>query len=150
MGSALNCSILLRVILTGTKVRSFTVVSKRKLALILKQSDAFVSKRFTFTSLSRYLFKIFIGHVIRKVMWFRPADQGENFNLVLNSNSSSNIFLRDIDIITWIDFWWYQANRKSCARNVDRKPIRRFRNTSWRSYFLSRITPLSDNVSKAA
>ena len=82
-------------------------------------------------------------------MWFQPADRWQ-FNLVLNSKSSPNILLWNIDIITWIDFWWYQTNWKSCTRNVDRKPIWRFRDTSWRSDFLSRITSLSDHVSKTA
>ena len=39
----------------------------RKIELIPKQSDAVVSKRFTFISLSRYLFKILIGHVIHVI-----------------------------------------------------------------------------------
>ena len=130
----------------GTRLRFIWVFLFGKLVLILKQSDAVISKRFTFTSLSRYLFKILITW---SVMWFRPVYQWK-FNLVLNSKSSPNILLWNFDIITWNDFWWYQTNWKSCTWNVDRKPIWWFRDTSWRCDFLSRITSLSHNVSKTA
>ena len=70
--------------------------------------------------------------------------------MILNSKSSSNIFLWSIDIITWVDFWWYQTNWKSGAGNVDWEPIRWICNASWSNYFLSRTTSLFDNVPKAS